>query len=111
MGLFKKTEKGELGAELFRRKIDFWSFVPPEGCADQYEAVMRRSFPDASYIHLLYREIAPDKGKSLLEWTVLPVDTFKIWTISKITGTTILWKKTKNNIWSSFRGKRSLPRN
>lgn len=77
MGLFKKTEKGELGAELFRRKIDFWSFVPPEGCADQYEAVMRRSFPDASYIHLLYREIAPDKGKSLLEWTVLPVDTFK----------------------------------
>ena len=77
MGLFKKTEKGELGVELFRKKIDFWSFDPPEGCEDQYEAVMRRSFPNASCIHLLYREIAPDKTKSLLEWTVLPVNTFK----------------------------------
>lgn len=77
MGLFKKTEKGELGVELFRKKIDIWSFVPPEGCLDQYEAVMRRSFPNASRIHLLYREIAPDKTKSLLEWTVLPVNTFK----------------------------------
>ena len=77
MGLFKKTEKGEQVVELFRKKIDFWSFVPPEGCLDQYEAVMRRSFPNASRIHLLYREIAPDKTKSLLEWTVLPVNTFK----------------------------------
>ena len=77
MGLFKKTEKGELGAELFRKKIDFWSFIPPEGCEDQYEAVIRGSFPNASCIYLLYREIAPDKTKSLLEWTVLPVNTFK----------------------------------
>ena len=77
MGLFKKTERGELGYELFRKKIDFWSFDPPEGCEDQYEAVMRRSFPNASRIDLLYREIAPDKTKSLLEWTVLPVNTFK----------------------------------
>ena len=77
MGLFKKTERGELGSELFRKKIDFWSFDPPEGCEDQYEAVMLRSFPNASRIHLLYREIAPDKTQSLLEWTVLPVNTFK----------------------------------
>ena len=77
MGLFKKTERGELGYELFRKKIDFWSFDPPEGCEDQYEAVMRRSFPNASRIDLLYREIAPDKTKSLLEWTILPVNTFK----------------------------------
>ena len=77
MGFFKKTEKGELGAELFRKAIDFWSFDPPEGCEDQYEAVMLRSFPNASYIHLLYREHVPDKSESLLEWTVLPVNTFK----------------------------------